>query len=79
MVYNVVLDRTTQQRILASLVSILVTGLPLIAALDTPRGYDMGERHQCSLTSVEQDVITSLMRRNTSCAFNMTIDSVLAT
>ena len=79
-VFGTVLDKRALKRLGVSMGSVLSTGIPLISALAKPAGYEFGSAEQvsCALTASEINAVqTAFLQRNTTCSFNMTIDSVL--
>eukprot|EP01043_Picozoa_sp_COSAG02_P050675 COSAG02_NODE_5238_length_4513_cov_5.055279_2_plen_106_part_00 len=79
-VWGTVLDKKALKRLVASIASLIATGLPLVSALAEPKGQDNGsmEHVPCALTPFEISMVqTAFQQRNASCSYNMTINAVL--
>lgn len=77
-VFGIVIDIPMANKILSSLVSFLITVVPILLALN-PANLEKGKgTDSCSLTDYQAAIIRSAMlNSNSSCVYNMTIASVI--
>jgi len=75
-VAGVVIDKKSMKAYAAKLYGFLATLIATLLTLSTPPAT--GGDNECALSSVQTSSIQSAMlERNSSCAYNMTVDSVL--